>query len=116
MRISDWSSDVCSSDLTAYDLAEYSRFEVERIARKAFDAARTRRKKLCSVDKANVLETSSLWREVIQKVAPEYPDVEVEYQFVDATAMLLSKDPTRFDVVVTAILYGNILTAKICKE
>src|SRR5882724_5923876 len=69
---------------TAYDVAEYSRYEVERIGRKAFDAARTRRKKLCSVDKANVLETSRLWREVIQKLAPEYPDVEVEYQFVDA--------------------------------
>lgn len=95
---------------TAYDLAEYSRFEVERIARKAFDAARTRRKKLCSVDKANVLETSRLWREVIQKVAAEYPDVEVEYQFVDATAMLLIKDPRRFDVVVTANLFGDILT------
>lgn len=95
---------------TAYDLAEYSRFEVERIARKAFDSARTRRKKLCSVDKANVLETSRLWREVIQKVALEYPDVEVEYQFVDATAMLLIKDPRRFDVVVTANLFGDILT------
>lgn len=95
---------------TAYDRAEYSRFEVERIARKAFDSARTRRKKLCSVDKANVLETSRLWREVIQKVAIEYPDVEVEYQFVDATAMLLIKDPRRFDVVVTANLFGDILT------
>lgn len=95
---------------TAYDLAEYSRFEVERIARKAFDAARTRKKKLCSVDKANVLETSRLWREVIQKIALEYPDVEVEYQFVDATAMLLIKDPRRFDVVVTANLFGDILT------
>ncbi len=95
---------------TAYDVAEYSRFEVERIARKAFDAARTRRKKLCSVDKANVIETSRLWREVIQKIALEYPDVEVEHQFVDATAMLLIKDPKRFDVVVTANLFGDILT------
>jgi 3-isopropylmalate dehydrogenase len=95
---------------TAYDVAEYSRYEVERIARKAFDAARTRRKKLCSVDKANVLETSRLWREVIQKVAAEYPDIEVEHQFVDATAMLLIKDPRRFDVVVTANLFGDILT------
>lgn len=95
---------------TAYDVAEYSRHEVERIARKAFEAARTRRKKLCSVDKANVLETSRLWREVIQKVALEYPDVEVEYQFVDATAMLLIKDPKKFDVVVTANLFGDILT------
>ena len=95
---------------TAYDVAEYSRFEVERIARKAFDAARTRRKKVCSVDKANVLETSRLWREVVQKIALEYPDVEVEHQFVDATAMMLIKDPTRFDVVVTANLFGDILT------
>ena len=95
---------------TAFDIAEYSRYEVERIGRKAFEAARTRRKKLCSVDKANVLETSRLWREVIQKMAPEYPDVEVEYQFVDATAMLLIKDPRRFDVVVTANLFGDILT------
>ncbi len=95
---------------TAYDVAEYSRHEVERIARKAFEAARTRRNKLCSVDKANVLETSRLWREVIQKVALEYPDVEVEYQFVDATAMLLIKDPKKFDVVVTANLFGDILT------
>jgi 3-isopropylmalate dehydrogenase len=95
---------------TAFDVAEYSRYEVERIGRKAFEAARTRRKKLCSVDKANVLETSRLWREVIQKLAPEYPDIEMEYQFVDATAMLLIKDPRRFDVVVTANLFGDILT------
>ncbi len=95
---------------TAYDHAVYSRFEVERIGRKAFEAARTRRKKLCSVDKANVLETSRLWREEIQKLALEYPDVEVEHQFVDSTAMLLIKDPTRFDVVVTANLFGDILT------
>src|SRR5688572_25668465 len=95
---------------TAFDNAEYSRFEVERIARKAFDAARTRRKKVCSVDKANVLETSRLWREVVQKVAAEYPDVEVDYQFVDACAMMLIKDPRRFDVVVTGNLFGDILT------
>src|SRR3982751_425880 len=72
---------------TAYDVAEYSRYEVERIGRKAFEAARTRRKKLCSVDKANVLETSRLWRETVQKVAVEYPQVQVEHQFVDAVAM-----------------------------
>lgn len=95
---------------TAYDVAEYSRFEVERIARKAFEAARTRRHKLCSVDKANVIETSRLWREVVQQVAADYPDVTVEHQFVDATAMLLIKDPRRFDVVVTANLFGDILT------
>jgi 3-isopropylmalate dehydrogenase len=95
---------------TAYDVAEYSRFEVDRIARKAFDSAMTRRKKLCSVDKANVLETSRLWREVVQKIALEYPEVQVEHQFVDAVAMLLIKDPRRFDVIVTANLFGDILT------
>lgn len=95
---------------TAYDIAEYSRYEVERIARKAFEAARTRGKKLCSVDKANVLETSRLWREVVQALAPEYPDITVEHQFVDSAAMMLIKDPRRFDVVVTANLFGDILT------
>lgn len=95
---------------TAYDHAVYSHFEVERIARKAFDAAMTRRKKLCSVDKANVLETSRLWREVVQRIAPEYPEVEVEHIFVDAAAMLLIKDPRRFDVVLTGNLFGDILT------
>ncbi|MBL0110884.1 MAG: 3-isopropylmalate dehydrogenase [Saprospiraceae bacterium] len=95
---------------TAYDVAQYSRYEVDRIARKAFDAARLRKKKLCSVDKANVLETSRLWREVVQKVALEYPDIQVEHQFVDAMAMLLIKDPRRYDVVVTANLFGDILT------
>lgn len=95
---------------TAYDIAEYSRYEVERIARKAFDAARTRRKKVTSVDKANVIETSRLWREVVQKVALEYPDVECEHLFVDATAMMLIKDPKRFDVIVTGNLFGDILT------
>lgn len=95
---------------TAYDIAKYSKYEVERIARKAFEAARTRNGKLCSVDKANVLETSRLWREVVQEIAKEYPDVTVEHQFVDSAAMLLIKDPRRFDVVLTANLFGDILT------
>lgn len=95
---------------TAYDTMIYHKYEVERIARKAFEAARTRSRKLMSVDKANVLESSRLWREVIQKLAPEYPDVEVEHQFIDAAAMLLIKDPRRFDVVVTGNLFGDILT------
>lgn len=95
---------------TASDLMIYHRYEVERITRKAFEAARTRRKKLCSVDKANVLEASRLWREVVQEIAKEYPDVETEHMFIDNAAMQLVKDPKRFDVVLTANLFGDILT------
>lgn len=95
---------------TASDLMIYHRYEVERIARKAYEAARTRRKKLCSVDKANVLEASRLWREVMQEIAKEYPDVETEHMFIDNAAMQLIKDPKRFDVVVTGNLFGDILT------
>ncbi|UAY53452.1 3-isopropylmalate dehydrogenase [Ferruginibacter albus] len=95
---------------TAYDTMIYSKFEVERIARRAFDAAMTRGKKLMSVDKANVLESSRLWRETILEVAKDYPEVELEHQFVDAAAMILIKDPKRFDVVVTGNLFGDILT------
>ena len=95
---------------TAYDTMIYSRYEVERIARKAFDAAMTRGKKLMSVDKANVLESSRLWREVVQEIALEYPEVQVSHQFVDSAAMLLIKNPKNFDVVVTGNLFGDILT------
>ncbi len=95
---------------TASDLMIYSTYEVERIAEKAFLAARTRRKKLCSVDKANVLESSRLWREVVQEMAKKYTDIEVEHMFIDNAAMQLIKDPKRFDVVLTANLFGDILT------
>ncbi|MDR0266368.1 MAG: 3-isopropylmalate dehydrogenase [Sphingobacterium sp.] len=94
----------------ASDLMNYHRYEVERIARKAFDAARTRNKRLCSVDKANVLETSRLWREVVQEIAKEYLDVETEHMFIDNAAMQLVKNPKKFDVVLTANLFGDILT------
>ncbi len=95
---------------TASDLMVYQRYEIERIAVKAYEAARTRRKRLMSVDKANVLESSRLWREVVQEVALRYPDVTTEHQFVDSAAMLLIKDPKKFDVVVTGNLFGDILT------
>ena len=95
---------------TASDLMIYSAYEVERIAEKAFLAARSRRKKLCSVDKANVLESSRLWREVVQEMAKKYPDIEVEHMFIDNAAMQLIKNPRRFDVVLTANLFGDILT------
>lgn len=94
----------------ASDLMNYNRYEVERIARKAYDAARTRGKKVCSVDKANVLETSRLWREVVQEIAAQYPDVETEHMFIDNAAMQLVKNPKKFDVVLTANLFGDILT------
>jgi 3-isopropylmalate dehydrogenase len=95
---------------TGFDTMIYSKYEVERIAHKAFKAALTRKKKLTSVDKANVLESSRLWREVIQEVAKQYPDVLVEHMFVDAAAMKLIQNPKSFDVVVTGNLFGDILT------
>jgi 3-isopropylmalate dehydrogenase len=95
---------------TASDLMIYHRYEVERIAHKAFEAAMQRSKRLCSVDKANVLESSRLWRETVQAIAKEYPEVETEHMFIDNAAMQLIKDPKRFDVVLTANLFGDILT------
>src|SRR5688572_25182944 len=95
---------------TAFDTMIYSAYEVERIAHKAFKAALTRKKKVTSVDKANVLESSRLWRSVVQEVAKLYPDVTVEHMFVDAAAMKLIQNPRSFDVVLTGNLFGDILT------
>ncbi len=95
---------------TAFDVMIYHDYEVERIAHRAFQAAQNRRRKVTSVDKANVLESSRLWRQVVQQVAKSYPDVELEHEFVDAMAMKLIQQPRRFDVVLTGNLFGDILT------
>jgi 3-isopropylmalate dehydrogenase len=95
---------------TAYDSSVYTREEIERILKLAFEYAGVRRKKLTVVDKANVLATSRLWREVAQQMEPDYPDIEVEYMFVDNAAMQLIQGPKRFDVLVTENMFGDILT------
>lgn len=94
----------------AVDTSSYNVKEVERIVRQAFEIAGKRRKKLASVDKANVLETSRLWREVVNRVAPEYPDVELEHVLVDNCAMQLLRRPSSFDVIVTENMFGDILS------
>ncbi len=94
----------------AYDTELYSVPEIERIGRRAFELARARRKKLCSVDKANVLESSRLWREVMHRFRAEYPDVEYSDMLVDNAAMQLVRDPRQFDVVVTSNMFGDILS------
>ncbi|HEY4362872.1 MAG TPA: 3-isopropylmalate dehydrogenase [Bryobacteraceae bacterium] len=88
----------------------YTEPEVERIAHVAFRTARQRRRKVCSVDKANVLETSALWREVMIRVSIEYPDVELTHLFVDAAAMMLIRNPKQFDVMVAGNIFGDILS------
>ena len=95
---------------TAFDTCTYSRKEIERLAKKGFDLAMTRRKKLCCVDKANVLESSRLWRETVQAMENDYPEVEVAYEFVDAVAMRLVQWPNSYDVLITENLFGDILT------
>lgn len=97
-------------DLKASDEYAYSVTEIERVLRRAFDLARKRARRLVSVDKANVLETSRLWRLVTERVARDYPDVHVEHQLVDSMAMLLLTQPGRYDVIVTENLFGDILS------
>ena len=94
----------------AWDTEAYSVMEVERIARAAFDAARKRRKNVISIDKANVLETSRLWRETVHRIAEEYPDVTSTDMLVDNAAMQLVRRPSQFDVVVTSNMFGDILS------
>ena len=95
---------------TAFDTMTYHRFEIERLAKKGFEMAMKRNKKLCCVDKANVLEASRLWRETVQAMEKDYPEVEVSYEFVDAVAMRLIQWPKGYDVIITANLFGDILT------
>jgi len=94
----------------AFDTEQYSVFEIERIGRAAFELARQRGKKLCSVDKANVLESSRLWRETIHRLSGEYPDVACSDMLVDNAAMQLVRNPRQFDVIVTSNMFGDILS------
>jgi 3-isopropylmalate dehydrogenase len=94
----------------AFDTMRYSRPEVERIARVAFEAARKRSKRVTSVDKANVLETFQFWKDIVTEVHKDYPDVALDHMYVDNAAMQLVKEPKRFDVVVTGNMFGDILS------
>ena len=95
---------------TAFDTCTYTREEITRLAKKGFELAMSRSKKLCCVDKANVLESSRLWRETVQMMEKDYPEVEVSYEFVDAVAMRLVQWPNSYDVLITENLFGDILT------
>lgn len=94
----------------AFDTEVYHRFEIERIARIAFESARLRRKKVCSIDKANVLQSSILWREVVSDIAKEYPDVALSHMYIDNATMQLIKDPSQFDVMLCSNIFGDILS------
>lgn len=94
----------------AFDTMRYSRPEVERIARVAFEAARKRNKRVTSVDKANVLETFQFWKDVVTEVHKDYPDIELDHMYVDNAAMQLVKAPKKFDVIVTGNMFGDILS------
>lgn len=96
--------------MTAVDTLSYNENEIRRIAVKAFDVAMQRRKKVTSVDKANVLDSSRLWRKVVEEVAKDYPEVTLEHMLVDNSAMQLVKDPAQFDVMVTENMFGDILS------
>ncbi len=100
----------CGGEKKATDVMSYSEHEIERIGRIAFETARKRRHKVTSIDKANVLDTSRLWRAVMHRLAEEYPDVEYADMLVDNAAMQIAKDPSQFDVVVTENMFGDILS------
>ncbi|PKH22711.1 3-isopropylmalate dehydrogenase [Enterobacterales bacterium CwR94] len=94
----------------AFDTEVYHRFEIERIARLAFESARKRRHKVCSIDKANVLQSSVLWREIVNEIAKEYPDVQLTHMYIDNATMQLIKAPSQFDVMLCSNLFGDILS------
>ena len=96
--------------LTAVDTLTYNENEIRRIAKRAFDIAMKRRKKVCSVDKANVLDSSRLWRKVVEEVAKDYPEVELSHMYVDNCAMQLVMNPAQFDVILTENMFGDILS------
>ena len=93
-----------------FDTMRYSESEIRRIAQRGFEAARRRQRRLCSVDKANVLETTQLWRDVVTEVGKGYPDVELSHMYVDNAAMQLIRQPRQFDVIVTGNMFGDILS------
>lgn len=101
---------VFAGEREGYDTMRYAESEVRRIARIGFESARKRNKKLCSVDKANVLETSQFWRDLVIEVARDYPDVELSHMYIDNAAMQLVRNPRQFDVIVTGNLFGDILS------
>ena len=94
----------------AFDTEVYHRFEIERIAKIAFESARLRDKKVCSIDKANVLQSSILWREVVEEVAKDYPDVSLSHMYIDNATMQLIKDPSQFDVMLCSNIFGDIIS------
>ena len=102
--------DVVDGVVSAYDTERYNIEEIERIVKIGFDTAMKRNKKLTSVDKANILESSRLWRSVVEKMSKEYPEVEVNHLYIDNASMQLVKDPRQFDVIVTSNMFGDILS------
>jgi 3-isopropylmalate dehydrogenase len=99
-----------SGEREGFDTMRYTESEIRRIAHSGFQAARKRSKKLCSVDKANVLETTQFWRDIVIDVHKEYPDVELSHMYVDNAAMQLIRNPKQFDVIVTGNMFGDILS------